>query len=561
MKRADLSLDIGIIASLVVHTGLALLMINVYIQEADEWARNGYAYRWARGPTADGLIVLSPGVEPIVRLPEEPARPEAVPPLPALPPVVRRPAEDPLDRFLLPRFGEDEAKGTAIKSSPGDEPMAGREGKQDQPWLSQDPVGPALNPPEPSPYTGLPGDNGNGGRMTIPGPGGAGPAARPGGAPSLVPPATLVEKPEPPNTPFGAPAPALPPQPKLVARPPIRDIVAEAPEKPDNIIGEVRPVPKAEPSVVEGHSPKPNQLLVDAQSTMPTTLPAIVVRKKPNDLNPEVAVDDPTKVTPADMPRELAVLDNLLRPTTRKVDPLANKLIPDAIEDGVGSVAVKGPTTRPADAVAMRDPNDRPDNATVDKTKDAKPTTLPVGENPLVKSDYNPDLKRHDKPGEPNQPKPMLVASSAEAGSAGVANPGPGGDPLAGNGRPGLPMIPADPAPQTDSESDPFTSVGTVKIRPGKIEAQLGRKVKPIRPQLTLKGEMDLISMGHTRVALRVTLDRKGKVTDVKVSESSGSDDIDLSVVVAVYKWWIEPPTDKRGNPRGDVMMLTCGFE
>ncbi|MGA2496243.1 MAG: TonB family protein [Tepidisphaeraceae bacterium] len=540
------------------------MIINVYIQEIDEFARHGYVYAWHQGSTAEGLIVLPTGVEPIVRLPDDPAWPQARPQLPPLPPLVQRPPENPLDRFLKSQFGEDEAKGTAIKSSPGDEPMAGREGKQDQPWLSRDPVGPALNPSEPSPYTGLPGDNGNGGRMTMPGPGGAGPAARPGGvpsAPSMVPPAALTERPEPPNTPFGAPAPPLPPQPKLIARPPFRDIVAEAPEKPDNVIGTVRPVPKAEPSVVEGHSPKPNQLLVDAQSTMPTTLPAVVVRKKPNDLKPEQAVDDPSKVTPADMPKEMAVLDTLLRPTTRQADPLAKKLIPDAIEEGVGTVAVKGPTTRPADAVAMRDPNDRPDNPTVDKTKEAKPTTLPVGENALVKSEYDPDRKRNDKPAEPDQPRPVQVASNAEAGSAGATHPGPGGDPLAGNGRPGLPLVPADPAPETDSESDPFTSVGAVQLRPGKIDAQIGRKFKPIRPRLTLKGEMDVVSMGRAVVVLRVSIDPTGKVTDVKVRQSSGSNDIDLPVMVAVYKWWIEPPKDKRGHARADVMLLSIAYD
>ncbi len=561
MKRTDPAVSIGFIASLVVHTGFALMMTNVYIQEIDDFASHGYTYAWPQGPTAHGLVILPAGVDPIVRLPDEPVRPFVHPQLPPLPALVKRPAENPLDRFLKSQWGEDEAKGTAIKSSPGDEPMVGREGKQDQPWLSRDPVGPALNPPEPSPYTGLPGNNANGGRMTNPGPGGAGPAAQPGGAPSLVPPTALVERPEPPNTPFGAPAPPLPPQPKLIARPPIRDIVAEAPEKPDTVIGIVRPVPKAEPSVVAGHSPKPNQLLVDAQSTMPTTLPAVVVRKKPNDLKPEVPVADPSKVTPADMPRELAVLDKLLRPTTQQADPLAKRLIPDAIEEGVGTVAVKGPTTRPADAVAMRDPNDRPDKASVDKTRDAKPTTLPVGENALVKSEYDPDRKRNDKPAEPEQLRAVQVASNTGSGSAGAAHPGPGGDPAAGNGRPGLPMIPADPAPQTDSETDPFTSVGAVKLRPGRIDAQLGRKFKPIRPHLTLKGEMDVISMGRAVVVLRVSIDPTGKVTDVKVSQSSGSNDIDLPVIVAVYKWWIEPPKDKRGKPRADVMLLSIGYE
>jgi hypothetical protein len=61
------------------------------------------------------------------------------------------------------RFGEPEGKGYAINSSPGEDLLYGREGEQDQAWLSRDPVGPGPMPAEPSPSTMLPGDGGTGG--------------------------------------------------------------------------------------------------------------------------------------------------------------------------------------------------------------------------------------------------------------------------------------------------------------------------------------------------------------------------------------------------------------
>ena len=42
-----------------------------------------------------------------------------------------------------------------------------------------------------------------------------------------------------------------------------------------------------------------------------------------------------------------------------------------------------------------------------------------------------------------------------------------------------------DPAPQSDSESDPFTKIGSVVFRAGSMDARFGRKVKTIRPRLT----------------------------------------------------------------------------
>ena len=61
-------------------------------------------------------------------------------------------------------------------------------------------------------------------------------------------------------------------------------------------------------------------------------------------------------------------------------------------------------------------------------------------------------------------------------------------------------------------------------------------------------------------MTLLAKIDKAGKVTDVKVVKSSGSNDIDLPTVVAMYKWWIEPAKDKDGKPVDDALQITFLF-
>jgi TonB family protein len=58
------------------------------------------------------------------------------------------------------RLGENGSTGTAIDSSPGNEPQVARSGFQDQPFLSRDPVGPGRVGDPPTKSTALPGDGG-----------------------------------------------------------------------------------------------------------------------------------------------------------------------------------------------------------------------------------------------------------------------------------------------------------------------------------------------------------------------------------------------------------------
>jgi hypothetical protein len=127
----------------------------------------------------------------------------------------------------------------------------------------------------------------------------------------------------------------------------------------------------------------------------------------------------------------------------------------------------------------------------------------------------------------------------------------------AGDGRaPGAPAPPGDRSNQSDAESDPFTKVGALKFSQGRVEARFGRKVRWVRPRLTVAGQVDAATLNASAVVLAVSTDTTGHVIKVEVLQSSGSpDSIDLPIVRAVYAWWIEPPKDANGSPLPDTMV------
>jgi TonB family protein len=125
---------------------------------------------------------------------------------------------------------------------------------------------------------------------------------------------------------------------------------------------------------------------------------------------------------------------------------------------------------------------------------------------------------------------------------------------------PGASASSADPAPQTDSEIDPFSKDGAVVFRPGKTTVQFGRKAKLTRPDILLAGQLDLIGVAHPSVTLAISTDATGKVSDVAVRKSSGSQNIDQPVRVAAYEWWFEPPRDSAGHPVPDHIKFTVSF-
>ena len=117
----------------------------------------------------------------------------------------------------------------------------------------------------------------------------------------------------------------------------------------------------------------------------------------------------------------------------------------------------------------------------------------------------------------------------------------------------------ADPAPLSDSESDPFSVLGSARFVNGELRVRAGRKVRSRRPKIGIAGRFDAI-YSRPEVTLRVATDKTGKVTAVEVVRSSGSNEIDQPCRVSMYDWWFEPKKDAAGNAVPDVFNFTIGF-
>jgi TonB family protein len=125
-----------------------------------------------------------------------------------------------------------------------------------------------------------------------------------------------------------------------------------------------------------------------------------------------------------------------------------------------------------------------------------------------------------------------------------------------GDGTPGAPTASADPAIQSDSESDPFAAnaSGSVEFSDGRVDARFGRKVRTVRPRLSLAAKYDLLGTPQPRMLVRLRIDGDGDVRYVEILRSSGSPSADQAVRVALYQWWVEPKKDRAGRPVGDVV-------
>jgi len=145
------------------------------------------------------------------------------------------------------------------------------------------------------------------------------------------------------------------------------------------------------------------------------------------------------------------------------------------------------------------------------------------------------------------QPKPVQVATA-------VPSPAP-------SPQPGVPTSAGLPLPPSDSDSDPFSRVsGTVLFRNGRLEVQRGRKVKTVRPNIGIAGELDALGMSSAVVVVEVHIDPTGQVTQVELFKRSGSIPIDERTRDAVYHWTFEPTRDKAGNPIRDVVYFAIEY-
>jgi TonB family protein len=187
------------------------------------------------------------------------------------------------------------------------------------------------------------------------------------------------------------------------------------------------------------------------------------------------------------------------------------------------------------------EPAEKENEKTIDEAKPAVAETVP-------------EMKNEAAPAAQDAP-PKALARDAVAFSKPQAAEGDGK-------QRGAPLAAGNPLPQSESDSDPFSRIsGNITVpRVGRLTPRLGRKVKTTRPQVNIAGELDLFALNSPTVVLEVHIAPSGKVTDVKIAHSSGSNAIDEPTRVAVYDWWFEPAKDKSGKPVSDVTFFTVEF-
>jgi TonB family protein len=206
------------------------------------------------------------------------------------------------------------------------------------------------------------------------------------------------------------------------------------------------------------------------------------------------------------------------------------------------------PAPAPALAVAMKSPEKSPKASPLTIAEPKPPTTAPAEQVATVVATPSPPLAVSQRS------TPKTVTPSTPPNQAVQAQQATG-DGLA----PGRATA-ADPAQQSDSESDPFTTTGAAVFHDGRLRVRSGRKIKTVRPQILVPGILDAIGESDPSVVLKINIDVTGKVTQVGIVHSSGSNDIDQPCVVAVYDWWFEPARDAAGKTVPDVVLFTISF-
>jgi protein TonB len=303
------------------------------------------------------------------------------------------------------------------------------------------------------------------------------------------------------------------------------------PYKPKDVIG-IRSSKPAYPQVVVALTRPPGSKLASERNdplndvVLANRVTADVSGSPP--IQPATAALDVPRQRPEDMAR-------LLGPT----DPLNGLVRVDAMTHPAGAQPLEGGDAPLPELVQA----DRP---TAAETRDAIESLTAPDPKPLEMAQaIEPTPIAATTAASPSPQPPVATANTAVASAA-----------KASGGLPGPTAAAADPAPDTGLESDPFAKIPGVEFHPGKVEARSGRQIKPVRPRLSEAGKRDLLAQAFPTILLKVRIDKTGKVVDVSIVHGSGNEAIDMPVYRALWEWWFEPPTDKKGNPMEDVQLV-----
>lgn len=559
-RRTDTPLTVALSLSLAAHAGLGLLFLRARIAELTQdlyhppiTAAELIALNKPEPPEGDDPPLFA---EPPPQTVGDFARVELPKPPPTTPPP-QKPKPQPEENS---EWGEKDATGIAVTSSPGKQDLAARKGNQDQSFASRDPEGPQLRPDEPSMSTALPGQNGDGKR-----------AMQQAGA--------ALEKPSDPSETIGngTTAPMVPPPPT-----PQRPVLARddrGTSTPDTSGRSASRTPSVERrSPAESNAPPadhdglPNDLAWgDAAQLLPIKRPDFIAIRSSAPAYPEVvaALTRPPGLAMRSDP--LTTLDAPVLPSSIAADSAASPAVQVATspidiprpksDETALRVGETVPVGGPAVVEALTHPPDSLDltgggAALPEVVAPLEPSGPTIADAILGAEPERPPVEELAQRVEtPAPPTPNATASkdapppTAAPASTAVAN--------ARGGLPGPSAEAADPAPDTARESDPFAKIPAVEFRDGKVAARDGRQIKPVRPRLSEIAQRDLLGLQFPTILAKVRIDKTGKVTDVTLLRGSGSEAVDQPVYRALWNWWFEPPKDKKGNPLEDVQLVS----
>jgi TonB family protein len=446
-------------------------------------------------------------------------------------------------------MGERTGKGIGSNKSEGIEPLKALEADEDQAFLSRNPGAAGREANRPSGWLMSPGENGRGGH---PGP------ATPSGAARL--PSDSVPVPADPLA-MQAPRPQES-NPDSDATP--------LPAPPDLPVPQVQPETTADNTAEPAEPPhSPPALAVVLQPAQQVTVPpeaADDLKLSNVSVGPKIA---PTPPKPGDdaskgaghagVEDDLIATENELTSRLRRTTTQPSREAghadgaPVALQVAVPFIAptrVAEPKlpqpAKPAFALLVPPPTASMPDPAPPTLQQPPPDHSPVKEKPDV-----------SKPA-PRRPPPTPVAPSLPAPAAGTSASAQ----ATGDGRqPGTQRPSGDPGQMSDSESDPFSKIGSAQVlRDGKLDVRFGRKIKTVRPHIPVVGQVDSFALLNPSVTLKVNIDTTGKVTEVAIQKSSGSNEIDQPTLIAMYDWWFEPLHDSKGNAVADCVLFTINF-
>lgn len=140
-----------------------------------------------------------------------------------------------------------------------------------------------------------------------------------------------------------------------------------------------------------------------------------------------------------------------------------------------------------------------------------------------------------------NSPTPTPPENRPRENEArdGRATQGENGDDQKTNTEPETSKGEINPAPQGVSDVDPFAKVEGVSLVGG-VKARQGREIKFTRPRVDLafRAEFTRLAKRRMEVMFRITTDSSGRPRNVEILKSSGSEQIDESLRLALFDSW-----------------------